>query len=204
MPFSMRCACYSQHSTCVVLILFMWQLNPDEQTMLLGGEMAMWTDDYCFVSECFLYKRAKPVAWWMYGPDADSQFTESVSGIVSIDHIIIIVTVSKELLELYNSPLSIQWVQFGVNTWVRINFSKITKLHKPLGQLEFVVFEKFTSAYDTKLQEKSCYYLSIVSTWKNITESQDRQNFEKFANTICKLHLCYNFALVLTFHLYVT
>ena len=172
--------------------------------MLLGGEMAMWTDDYCFVSECFLYKRAKPVAWWMYGPDADSQFTESVSGIVSIDHIIIIVTVGKEFLELYNSPLSIQWVQFGVNTWVRINFSKITKLHKPLGQLQFVVFEKFTSAYDTKLQEKSCYYLSIVSTWKNITESQDRQNFEKFANTICKLHLCYNFALVLTFHLYVT
>ena len=91
--------------------------------------MAMWTDDYCFVSECFLYKRAKPVAWWMYGPDADSQFTESVSGIVSIDHIIIIVTVSKEFLELYNSPLSIQWVQFGVNAWVRINFSKITKLH---------------------------------------------------------------------------
>ena len=100
MPFSMCCACYSQHSTCMVLILFMWQLNPDEQTMLLGGEMAMWTDDYCFVSECFLYKRAKPVAWWMYGPDADSQFTESVSGIVSIDHIIIIVTVSKEFLEL--------------------------------------------------------------------------------------------------------
>ena len=192
----MRCACYSQHSTCVVLILFMWQLNPDEQTMLLGGEMAMWTDDYCFVSECFLYKRAKPVAWWMYGPDADSQFTESVSGIVSIDHIIIIVTVSKEFSELYNSPLSIQWVQFGVNAWVRINFSKITKLHKPLGQLQFVVFEKFTSAYDTKLQEKSCYYLSIVSTWKNITENQDRQNFEKFANTFCKLHLCYNFALL--------
>ena len=192
----MRCACYSQHSTCVVLILFMWQLNPDEQTMLLGGEMAMWTDDYCFVSECFLYKRAKPVAWWMYGPDADSQFTESVSGIVSIDHIIIIVTVSKEFSELYNSPLSIQWVQFGVNAWVRINFSKITKLHKPLGQLQFVVFEKFTSAYDTKLQEKSCYYLSIVSTWKKITENQDRQNFEKFANTFCKLHLCYNFALL--------
>lgn len=57
-------------------------LNPNEQTMLVGGEMAMWTDDYCFVSQCFLYKRAKPVAWWMYGPDAESQFTESVSGII--------------------------------------------------------------------------------------------------------------------------
>ena len=169
--------------------------------MLLGGEMAMWTDDYCFVSECFLYKRAKPVAWWMYGPDADSQFTESVSGIVSIDHIIIIVTVSKEFL-LYNSPLSIQWVQFGVNAWVRINFSKITKLHKPLGQLQFVVFEKFTSAYDTKLQEKSCYYLSIVSTWKNITEVKTDKILKNlrtlFVNCTCVtiLHFCFNFALM--------
>ncbi|KAJ7377884.1 hypothetical protein OS493_025778 [Desmophyllum pertusum] len=57
-------------------------LNPDETTMLLGGEMAMWTDEYCFVEECFLYKRAKPLAWWMYGPEADSQFTESLSGII--------------------------------------------------------------------------------------------------------------------------
>ena len=46
--------------------------------------MAVWTDDYCFVSQCFLYNREKPIAWWMYGPEQDSQFTESVSGIVSI------------------------------------------------------------------------------------------------------------------------
>ena len=53
-------------------------------TFVLGGEMAMWTDDYCFVDLCFLYKRGKPDAWWMFGPENDSQFTESVSGIVSI------------------------------------------------------------------------------------------------------------------------
>ena len=29
-------------------------------TFVLGGEMAMWTDDYCFVDQCFLYKRGKP------------------------------------------------------------------------------------------------------------------------------------------------
>ena len=45
--------------------------------------MAYWTDEYCFVDQCFLYKRAKPSAWWMYGPEADSQFTESASGMVS-------------------------------------------------------------------------------------------------------------------------
>ena len=53
-------------------------------TLVLGGEMAMWTDDYCFVDQCFLYKRGKSDAWWMFGPESDSQFTESVSGIVSI------------------------------------------------------------------------------------------------------------------------
>ena len=53
-------------------------------TLVLGGEMAMWTDDYCFVDQCFLYKRGQPDAWWMFGPVSDSQFTESVSGIVSI------------------------------------------------------------------------------------------------------------------------
>ena len=59
------------------------QLNPDEQTWLLGGEMAYWTDEFCFVDQCCLYKRGKPSAWWMYGTEADSQFTESASGMVS-------------------------------------------------------------------------------------------------------------------------
>ena len=53
-------------------------------TFVLGGEMAVWTDDYCFVDQCFLYKQGKPDAWWMFGPESESQFTESVSGIVSI------------------------------------------------------------------------------------------------------------------------
>ena len=67
-----------------VSLCLIFKLNPDEMTFVLGGEMAMWTDDYCFVDQCFLYKRGKPDAWWMFGPESDSQFTESVSGIVSI------------------------------------------------------------------------------------------------------------------------
>ena len=68
----------------VVSVCSILKLNPDEMTFVLGGEMAMWTDDYCFVDQCFLYKQGKPDAWWMFGPESDSQFTESVSGIVSI------------------------------------------------------------------------------------------------------------------------
>ena len=36
-------------SVCIIL-----KLNPDEMKFVLGGEMAMWTDDYCFVDQCFL------------------------------------------------------------------------------------------------------------------------------------------------------
>jgi hypothetical protein len=60
------------------------QLNPDEVEFLLGGEMAMWTDEYCYISECSNRIRAKPQAWWMYDPTHDGQFTQSVSGLVSL------------------------------------------------------------------------------------------------------------------------
>ena len=36
-------------SVCIIL-----KLNPDGMKFVLGGEMAMWTDDYCFVDQCFL------------------------------------------------------------------------------------------------------------------------------------------------------
>ena len=37
-------------------------------------------------------------------------------------------------------------VQFGANGH-KENFSKTTKLHEPVMQVQFVVFEKFTHAY---------------------------------------------------------
>ena len=48
-------------------------------------------------------------------------------------------------------------------------------------------------AYDTKLQEKSWYFLSMINK-ENITESLDKWNFESLHGAICNLHLCYNFA----------
>ena len=49
--------------------------------------------------------------------------------------------------------------------------SKTTKLHEPEGQVQFVVFEKFTSAHYAKLQEKLCYYLLIMymKKWRDKT-----------------------------------
>ena len=62
--------------------------------------------------------------------------------------------------------------------------------------MQFVVFEKFTSAYYTKLLENACYYMLIVNMKKK-SESLDRWNFWKCACAICNLRLCYNFALLL-------
>ena len=47
-------------------------------------------------------------------------------------------------------------VQFG-DKYAWVNFSKTTKLHGLVRQVQFIVCEKFTSAYYTKLQEKSWY-----------------------------------------------
>ena len=44
------------HISFAVSVCLILKLNPDEMTFVLGGEMAMWTDDYCFVDQCFLYK----------------------------------------------------------------------------------------------------------------------------------------------------
>ena len=44
----------------------------------------------------------------------------------------------------------------------RVNFQRLTKLHEPIGRVQFVVFEKFTSADLSQIaREKSCDYLKL-------------------------------------------
>ena len=50
----------------------------------------------------------------------------------------------------------------------RVNFSKTGKLHEPVGRVQFVVFEKFTSADLSQIaREKSCDYLLIIHIQKS-------------------------------------
>ena len=49
--------------------------------------------------------------------------------------------------------------------------TKTTKLHEPVGQVQFVVFEKFTSAFYTKLQGK---LLSLVGNVQEKTSQKDK------------------------------
>ena len=52
-------------------------------------------------------------------------------------------------------------VQFGINKHEYI-FQRLTKLHEPVGRVQFGVFEKFKSAYLFLIaREKSCDYLII-------------------------------------------
>ena len=54
----------------------------------------------------------------------------------------------------------------------RVNFQRLTKLHEPYGLMQFVVFEKFTSADLSQIaQEKSCDYLLIIHIQKFYTAS---------------------------------
>ena len=53
-------------------------------------------------------------------------------------------------------------MQLGINKHEKI-FQRLTKLHEPVGRVQFVVFEKFTSAYLFLIaREKSCDYLLII------------------------------------------
>ena len=57
--------------------------------------------------------------------------------------------------------------------------------------------EKCSSAYYTKLQEKSRYCLILIyMKKKKTTVGQGRRNFET-VGTVCNFHSCYKFVLVL-------
>ena len=57
--------------------------------------------------------------------------------------------------------------------------------------------DKCSSAYYTKLQEKSRYCLILIyMKKKKITVGQSRRNFET-VGTVCNFHSCYKFVLVL-------
>ena len=70
----------------------------------------------------------------------------------------------------------------------------MTKFHKSVGRVQFVVFEKLTSAYLNQTAREIMFLFNNLHE-KNITERQDWQILIVCA--ICNLHLFYNFATVL-------
>eukprot|EP00757_Euglenozoa_sp_SAG-D1_P002208 gene2208-2018_t len=54
--------------------------NSSAEHLFLGGETSMWTDNYCYISQCF--GPGKPVAASLYGPSEDAKFEKSIMGMV--------------------------------------------------------------------------------------------------------------------------
>ena len=78
----------------------------------------------------------------------------------------------------------------------QVNFLKTRKVQLPYGLVQFVVFEKFSSAYRIKLQKKLRCCLLITYMKKHHRKSRQMKVW-KHTHAICTFHLCYNFALVL-------
>ena len=71
----------------------------------------------------------------------------------------------------------------------RVNFSKTTKLHEPVGLVQFVVFEKFISAYLQQIALEIILLLVYNIQKKRITDSQDRRHLAARAPFVICTHV---------------
>ena len=51
-------------------------------TRLLGGEISMWTDTYCYIDQCGAFKGATPVGSALFDPARDVEFGKSLGGMI--------------------------------------------------------------------------------------------------------------------------
>lgn len=54
----------------------------DEKKLLLGGEMSMWSDTYCDISQCGASSGALPVGHELFYPKHDAEFGKSIGGMI--------------------------------------------------------------------------------------------------------------------------
>eukprot|EP00911_Craspedida_sp_UC1_P002689 UC1_evm1s1975 len=57
-------------------------LNSTGSKLLLGGEMSMWTDTYCYIDQCGSSAGPPPVGHALFSPDMDKEFAASVGGMI--------------------------------------------------------------------------------------------------------------------------
>ena len=51
-----------------------------QKPLLLGGEMSMWTDTYCYINQC--QSAGNPVGHQLFPPEQDAAFQKSVGGMI--------------------------------------------------------------------------------------------------------------------------
>lgn len=60
------------------------QFTDEQLSLMLGGEMSMWTDAYCRSRECLDTGGTLPVAYWMYDKKYNNVFMQSIGGMVIV------------------------------------------------------------------------------------------------------------------------
>ena len=63
-----------------------------DRKRLLGGELAMWTDQYCKNRQCWdeanwMKLSTAPSAHWMYKSEYDVEFSKSLMGMVNYNYL---------------------------------------------------------------------------------------------------------------------
>ena len=53
-----------------------------QRQLLLGGEMSMWTDTYCYKSQCGAFGSGTPVGAPLFDPAQDAAFGKSIGGMI--------------------------------------------------------------------------------------------------------------------------
>jgi len=53
-----------------------------QRALLLGGEMSMWTDTYCYINQCGASGGSPPVGHALFDPAKDAEFHRSIGGMI--------------------------------------------------------------------------------------------------------------------------
>jgi len=54
----------------------------NQMKLLLGGEMSMWSDSYCYISQCGSSGGGAPVGHALFPPEQDEAFSKSIGGMI--------------------------------------------------------------------------------------------------------------------------
>jgi len=53
-----------------------------QKSLLLGGEMSMWSDTYCYIDQCGSAQGSPPVGHALFAPSRDTEFGQSIGGMI--------------------------------------------------------------------------------------------------------------------------
>merc|ERR1719384_1869580 len=54
----------------------------DQRDLMLGGEISMWSDQYCYTNQCGSWEGDTPVGHELYDPKNDGAFARSIGGMI--------------------------------------------------------------------------------------------------------------------------